>query len=312
MRTILLLAACLIGQITTPETPQKPAASGNGRILELDVVAIDGQGKPVNDLKPDDLELWLESYRLPLKSMTVLSEKDERRRRSVILILDDLTIPHELIPRIHRAAIETIERLEPGDRLSFGLLSDGGAVTISDPAAIRQAIDRFNIRTTLPLRPDDLSVHVFATLTNIARQVAEAPGHRKTVITIGPGWVFDTPIPPSSVSRNLRPEWTETLRAMALSNVVLYVVDPGGVGSAPVAGGTDGLARDTGGHAFINTNDVPGTIDRIMNEGSSFYILHFEDPPFFRTAPLRKVDVRTKRKDVTLRARRLIPGTGTK
>ena len=68
------------------------------------------------------------------------------------------------------------------------------------------------------------------------------------MITIGPGWVFDTPVPPPSVSRNLRAEWTTTLRDMALSNVVLYALDPGGVGSSPVAGGTGGLARDTGGH----------------------------------------------------------------
>ena len=62
----------------------------------------------------------------------------------------------------------------------------------------------------------------------------------------------------------------------------------------------------------MNSNDAPGAIDRIMTEASSYYIVQVEDPPFFRTAPLRKLDVRTKRPDVTLRARRLIPGTATK
>ena len=311
MRTPLLLAA-LTGLIATPATPQNPTAAAKALMLELDVVAVDGQGKPVADLKPGDVEVWLESYRLPLQSLTVLSDNDERRRRSVILILDDMTVAHEMIPRIRRSATEVIERLEPGDRLSFGLLSDGGILTTATPAVVRQAIDRFNVRASAPWRADDLSVHVFATLTNIARQVAETPGRRKTLITVGPGWVFDTPIPPPSVSRNLRAEWTTTLRDMALSNVVLYVLDPGGVGSSPVSGGTVGLARDTGGHAFMNSNDVPGAIDRIMAEASNYYVVHVEDPPFFRTAPLRKVDVRTKRKDVTLRARTLIAGTGTK
>jgi hypothetical protein len=223
-----------------------------------------------------------------------------------------MTVSHEMILRVRRTATEVIERLEPGDHLSFGLLSNGGILTAATPAAARQAIDRFNVRASAPLRADDLSVHVFATLTNIARQVAETPGRRKTVITVGPGWVFDTPIPPPSVSRNLRAEWTTTLRDLALSNVVLYVLDPGGVGSSPVSGGTGGLARDTGGHAFMNSNDVPGAIDRIMTEASTYYIVQVEDPPLFRTAPLRKLDVRTKRPDVTLRARRLIPGTATK
>ena len=129
------------------------------------------------------------------------------------------------------------------------------------------------------------------------------------MITIGPGWVFDTPIPPPSVARNLRDEWTTTVRAMAYSNIALYVIDPGGVGSSGTTGGAAGLARDTGGLAFINTNDIPAAIDRVMKEASGYYILQFEDPPFFRTAPLRKLDLRTRRSDVTLRARRLIPGT---
>ena len=78
MRTAFLLAA-LTGLVATPATPQDPATSAPARMLELDVVAVDGQGKPVTDLKPDDLEVWLETFRLPLKSLTVLSDSDERR-----------------------------------------------------------------------------------------------------------------------------------------------------------------------------------------------------------------------------------------
>ena len=312
MRITVLLAALVLTVGAAPPPRQDPATPPKGALLELDAVAVDRQGNPVRDLKPGDVEIWLESYRLPLDSLTALSENDERRRRSIILILDDMTIPPDLVPRIRRAASEVVERLEPGDRMSIALLSGGGLATAADPAVLRQTIDRFNVRATSPMGPDDLSVHVFATLTNIARQAAEAPGHRKTVITIGPGWVFDTPVPPPSVSRNLREEWTTTVRAMAHSNVALYVIDPGGVGSSMATGGAAGLARDTGGLAFMNTNDIPAAIDRVMKEASGYYILQFEDPPFFRTAPLRKVDLRTKRADVTLRARRLIPGGATK
>jgi VWFA-related protein len=319
MRTTFLLVtfALALAVVRIPQQNRSAQAQGatpgaEAQLLELDAVAVDSRGKPVTDLKPDDVEVWLESYRLPLESITALSEYDERRQRSITLILDDITITPDMVPRIRRAATQALERVQPGDRLAVTLLSAGGLVTTSDPAATRQAIDRFNARATTPLRPDDLAVHVFATLTNIARQASEAPGHRKTVIGIGPGWVFDTPIPPPSVSRNLREEWTTALRAMARSNVALYVVDPGGVGSSPVMGGAAGLARDTGGHAFVNTNDVATTIDRIMDEASSFYILRFADPPFFRTAPLRKIDLRTRRTDVTLRARRLLPGSLTK
>lgn len=309
MRTTLLLAALATTLGAAPASHQQPATPAKVQLLEVDAVAIDRQGKPVTDLKPGDVEIWLESYRIPLESLTVLSENDQRRRRSIVLILDDMMITPDLVPRIRQAAHRLVERLEPGDRISIGMLSAGGIVRTGDPAVLRQAIDRFNLTAAAPIRPDDLGAHVFSTLTTISRQVAETPRHRTTVITIGPGWVFDTPVPPSSVSRNLRQEWTTAVRAMAFSNIALYVIDPGGVGSSRVAGGSAGLARDTGGLAFMNTNDMPGAIDRVMKEASGYYILRFEDPPFFRTAPLRKLEVRTKRADVTLRARRLIPGT---
>ncbi|CAN5670639.1 hypothetical protein BH24ACI5_BH24ACI5_10770 [soil metagenome] len=55
-------------------------------------------------------------------------------------------------------------------------------------------------------------------------------------------------------------------------------------------------------------NDLAEPVDRIRREVVPYYILRFEDPPFFRTAPLRKLDVRVRRDDVTIRARQLMPG----
>lgn len=310
MRTTLLLAALVITAVPHASGQAAPE-SGRAPSLQVDAVALDREGNLVTDLRPTDVEVWLEGYRIPLESLTALTENDERRRRSVVLVLDDMTIAPQVIPRIRQAAKQVVDRLEPGDRMSVGMLSGAGLLTTGDAAVLRQAIERFTLRATAPMRPEDLGAHVFATLANASRQVAEAPGHRKTVITIGPAWVFDTPVPSSAVSRNLRDEWTAALRAMAAANAVLYVIDPGGVGTGRIAGGDGGLASDTGGHAFTNTNDLSGTIDRVMREASGYYILRFEDPPFFRTARLRKLEVRSKRDGVTLRARRLIPGTGT-
>ena len=278
------------------------------KLIELDVVAVNRQGAPVTDLKPADVEVWLEQYRLPLESMTVLSNEDPRRRRTIVLLLDDITIPPELVPRARNVASRFIEALEPGDQMTLATLTGGGTGSTGDRAVLRQALGRFGLRANPPLRVDELAAHVLNTYTAISRQVAELPGHRRTIVGIGSGFVFDTPVPPVSVGRNLRGEWTTALRAMAFSNAALYVIDPGGVGTARAAVGTAGMASETGGFAFMNTNDLDGAVDRIMAEAVSYYILRVADPPFFRSAPLRKVDVRTTRRDVTLRARELIPG----
>ena len=85
----------------------------------------------------------------------------------------------------------------------------------------------------------------------------------------------------------------------------LYVIDP--VGLRPMSGyahgGDSGFASETGGYAFVNTNDIQGAAARIFDEaGSSYYVLRMIDPPVQRTADLREVKVQVLRKDVTVRA----------
>ncbi|MEX1130316.1 MAG: VWA domain-containing protein [Vicinamibacterales bacterium] len=307
--TLLALALALALGSTHAQLQEPAPASPQPTLLSVDAVAVDRKGNPVTDLRPGDVEIWLEQYRIPLESMTVLTKDDERRRRTIVLLLDDITLAPELMPRAREAGRHLVTALEPEDRMAVVTLTGASIKATDDRAALRRAVDAYGVRATEPLRPDDLAAKVLNLLTAIARQAAELPGHRRTVVAIGPGWVFDTPIPPSTVARDLRGEWTDAMRAMVLANVTLYVIDPGGVGAMPATSGAIGMARETGGHAFLNTNDVTGAVDRIMRDAVSYYILRFEDPPFFRTAPLRKLDVRVKRRDVTVRARQLIPGT---
>ena len=87
--------------------------------------------------------------------------------------------------------------------------------------------------------------------------MVEIPGRRKVIVAIGAGWLFDTPLPPPSL-RDLHDEWLTAMRAMAAANASLYVIDP--VGLRPAGGlsygGDSGFANETGGYAFVNTNDL--------------------------------------------------------
>lgn len=300
------LAASLMPALPPAQDPVNGPSSA--ALLQVDAVATDRRGDPVADLRPGDVEIWLEQYRIPLESMAVLTAEDERTRRSIVLLLDDITVRQELAPRVREVGRRFVEGLEPGDEMAIVSLSGASMKSTGDRPALRRAVDGYGVRATMPMHADDLGARVLNTLSALSRQLAEAPGHRRTIVGIGSGWVFDTPVPPSTISRSLRAEWTAAMRAMAFANAALYVIDPGGLGASRTASGTSGLARETGGYAFLNTNDLAGAADRIMREAVTYYILRFEDPPFFRTAPLRKLDVRTQRRDVTIRARQLIPG----
>ena len=65
----------------------------------------------------------------------------------------------------------------------------------------------------------------------------------------------------------------------------LYVIDPSGVGMSRVDGGQEGFARETGGQLFQNTNDLRGTVDRILRESASFYLV---ERPFMRWGAARR------------------------
>jgi VWFA-related protein len=275
-------------------------------LLNIDVVAVDGRGAPVLDLKPSEFEVWINGFQIPVKTVSFVSPQTGDEGRTTVLLLDDMAVPATLLPRVREAARRFVNRMSAGEQMAVVTLDGGAMKSTSDRAELLSAIDKYHVRS-VPIPLADISRHVLQTVTTLSRQMAEAPGGRKAIVAIGAGWLFDTPIVPSHLGRDLRPEWVDAMRATALAHVSLYVIDPAGVGMRPVSGGSSGFARETGGHAFMNTNDVAGAADRILRELANYYVLSVEDPPVGRKADLREVEVKVLRKGVAVRARRGIP-----
>jgi hypothetical protein len=178
----------------------------------------------------------------------------------------------------------------------------------SERGPLLGAISSYNVLAFNMQRLDELGRHVLETIGTLARQLAEGPEQRKTIVGIGNGGLFDKPIPPAVVGGDLRPEWIEAMRAMAFANVNLYAIDPRGIGASRADSGVSGFARETGGLAFLNINDLDGAADRIMRESANYYLISVADPPVGSGAPLRELDVRVHRPGVTIRARRAVKG----
>ena len=282
------------------------APAQRGDTLDLDVVAVDRRGEPVVDLKPEEVEVWINDFRIPIRTVSFVSPRTGGRGTTIVLVLDDMSVHPASVPRIREAAKRFVERLQPGDRMAVVSLNGDAMTATDEPAALTKAIDGHHARS-LPIRFDHAAQHVFRTVTALSRQIAEAPGGRKAIVMIGSGWLFDRPVPPPTASIDLRPDWVDAMRATATAHASVYVIDPAGVGTAPVTGGSSGFARETGGFAFMNTNDPRGAADRILSELRTYYVLTVENPPVGKKSDLREVRVKVQRRGVTVRARRGIP-----
>jgi VWFA-related protein len=306
---IRLTSLALVGALGAGAQLPRPAAQSGAEHLLIDVVAVDRQGTPVSDLRPGELEVWINGYRVPIESLSVVSPSaGEGQGRSLVVILDDVTLAPAVGLRAREAARQLVERMSPNDQMAIVMLNGAAMEATSERARLLRSIDDYYVRASGVVRIDVLSQHVLETLASVSRQLAETSERKKTIVAIGAPWLFDTPVPPPTVARDLRQEWTAAMRAMAVAHVNLYVIDPSGVGMSRTAGGSSGFAGETGGYAFTNTNDLKGAADRVMREAGSYYVIDVLDPPVGRKADLRELDVRVLRRGVSIQARRAIPG----
>jgi VWFA-related protein len=278
--------------------------------ITIDFVALDRNNLPVTDLKPSDVEVWIGQFRAPVETLTLVTpETDERGGRLIILLLDDVTLRPELMGRVHEAGRRLVSHMGATDRMAIVTLSGSRTETTDDRARLLKMIDGYSVQASGVMRSDVQGRHLLDTLASLSEQIVEAPGRRKTIVGIGPSWL-DRPIPLPQQGQDLLPEWVHAMRQLAFSNVNYYVIDPQGVGTTRVDGGQEGFARETGGHAFLNTNDLNAAADRIMRESATYYLVDVPDPPVGGTSDLRALNLKSLRKDVTLRARHAIPGSG--
>ena len=303
---VSLVLAAAAGSIAA--RPQAPAERGSSRIL-IDAVAFDRSGAPVVDLKPEEVEVWIGHFRVPVESFTAVTPATDRGDgRLIVLMMDDVTVPLPDGARGKDAARRFVNRMLPGDRMAIVTLDGSAMESTDDKTRLLRTVDAMALRSAGLIPVDRLGEHVLKNITALSRQMAEASDQRKTIVAIGSGWLFDRPIPPPAVGTDVRKEWIAAMQAMALANVNLYVIDPAGLANTRAESGGNGFARETGGFAFIGTNDINGAVDRVLRESANYYLLGVGDPPVGRGADLRELDVRVLRRGVTARARKTVGG----
>ncbi|MFL6279875.1 MAG: VWA domain-containing protein [Vicinamibacterales bacterium] len=310
--TLMRLAVAFIALVVLEASPASQQAQVEPRPdrLFIDAVVLDRANMPVLDVKPSELEVWIVGYRIPIETVTFVNPSvDVPSHRSIVLLLDDIDVDPALVPKAREAAREFVRVMSPDDRIAVATLSGTTMEPSGDRARLLQRIDAYASHAWAVERLDTKGAHVLETITALSRSIGRTTDGRKAIVAIGPSGLLDTPIPPPALGRDLRPEWVAAMRAMAAANIALYVIDPSGVGGSATTGGASGFARETGGTAFTNTNDMKDAAARIMRETGSYYLIEVANPVMGRQMDLRALDVRVLRPGISVRARRAVIGT---
>ena len=169
----------------------------------------------------------------------------------------------------------------------------------------------------------------FAAMEWIINGLAPVPG-RKSIILLSEGFKLQTR---AEGVDTLNGSLTDPLRRLtdqaSRAGVVIYSIDPRGLPSLALGAADDArnprraareqekrtrdyqqsqeplltLAADTGGRAFMNSNDVDDSLHRVLDDQAGFYLLGYnpEDATFDRK--YHKIVVKVKRKGAEVRSR---------
>jgi VWFA-related protein len=393
----------------TPTKEDKDVVKISTTLIQVDVTVTDKKGKPVRDLKAEDFEIFENGEKQNISNVSFVSSVSENEvnvtkgtenlsieapapakeikpnevRRTIALVVDDLSLSFESTHYVRRALRNFVEKqMQSGDLVGIIRTSGGiGALQqfTSDKNRLYAAIKKikWNLTTSgnssvfTPFRAsenftstqsgdgaptaegglDDFRDQIFAggtlgAIQYVVEGMAELPG-RKSVMLMSDGFqIFSRGRSDFVGSSIVLDGLTRLVDAANRASVVVYTMDARGLqtldftaaddlGSQPIRSpdgtsttavtqnkteglasqrrtafrssqdGINFLAKETGGLAFRNTNDLNGNIEKMLDDQSYYLISYQPDSETFDPEKRRfnRLNVNVKRDDVNVRYR---------
>ena len=375
MLCVLCFAFTIIAQTPTP-TPDDDVVKISTALIQIDVTVTDRAGKIVTDLKPEDFEIFENGEKQNVSSLSFVSNvrtttleptptrkidknaasvpvppvqiRPEQVRRTIALVVDDLTLSFESTHFVRRALRKFVdEQMQDGDLVA--IIRTGGGVGAlqqfsSDRAQLRAAIEkvrwnpqgsgrigafapieatplervqamggevsaelleaeRNRERSNSDFRGDVFAGGTLGALDFIVRGMQELPG-RKSVMLLSDGFKILVKGENGFTESSRILDKLRRLTDLAnRASVVVYTLDARGLQTLSLTAEDDTssqsreqleqkisdrrselfdtqdglvfLARQTGGSAIINSNDISGGIRKILDD-QSYYLLAYE------------------------------------
>ena len=317
VRNPLVAAALVLSTVTVLGRQPSPQFTANSKLVVVPTVVVDAKGAAVSGLTHEDFQVFEDGKPVMIDAFVPADPTGAPTEggRFIVLVLDNISLRPELAQRTREIAKRFTSRMTPGDSIAAIPARGGSWSGPTTRAAADAAIDRFKpaFGDTIRSNAEDAKDGLQA-IEALTKQLAAVPHRRKVMVVIGNGYLFSPSEPSAFDDRGpwLGPEWFDAIRSTTRNNFSVYVVDPRGhnpeIGLTPGATGftipeyAASFANETGGEAWVNTNDYDAAVRRIWLESANYYLLGYTPPK--DDGKTHKIEVRVAKPGVTVRARR--------
>lgn len=296
----LVVAVLALATVSAQRARQAPDTAD---LIEIDVVALDRDDRPITALRREDFTVKEDGRVVDLKtfsSVAALGSSQPDDGRVVVLLMDDIGVSAMGTWPMQQIAPIVLSPIGEGDEVSVVRLASRSDEAFGDLRTARDRIDGYR-GGAVPFSMRDTQETVLKAVARIASQLEPIDHRRKVILCLGLPSVCDIGEPSLGGSSVIWPAWVAAISAAARANASVYCVDPTGArGVLHMSEG--GLVQLTGGAVFSHQNDFSSAANAIWREAGHYYLLGYW--PTESKHELRSIDVSVARKGVHVRARR--------
>jgi VWFA-related protein len=268
----VVLVGSLLGASIHLAAAPTSSPTNQRELFTLTVAVVDDEGRAVSTLGRDAFTIREDDRAVPIESFRAVSAGANGAHRAVVVLLDDANLSPLYTTNAQTIARAFLARANAPDFVSVTSLSHGNEELTPEPRVSAGRVDEFRGGSIVARAKETFSTAV-RRLTNISRELALVNDGRNTIVCVGPTTVFDIVRPVPGTASLLWAPWIDLIHVLAHTGTSVYLIDPTGLTARTRF--TGGLATDAGGHAFVNSNDFTGAVDRIWSEAGHYYALAY-------------------------------------
>jgi len=295
-----IVAAALVAFLGASSSAQKTRSFQNIDLVDVDVVVTDGDGRPVTGLTKEDFDIREDGKPVTLQTFVARTATDaaaDETGRSVVILLDDVTMPRESVNAIKAIATYLAMQARSTDDLSVLRFREPDDEPFGDLEHALARISQYQgalVRYAPAGSPED----VLKLVSSVSRKLESTGRRRKILVCIGSPRICSVTQLNRFSGGTFYDDWVEAVGAAARANLSVYSLL-----AAPPRVLGESIVDVTGGTIFRNASDFRPILDRIWQDAGHHYLLGYWPPA--SSKELHSISVKVARKGVHVLARRL-------